>query len=72
MLAAIMMVARGTHLGRPVTVRHAGVALAMVLVRVGEHAVGHGLAGDLVVAGAGWALMWHRSPVPARPKTCGR
>ena len=64
LLAAVMLVARGIYLGRPVTSTHATAALVMLLAGIGAHLLGVGISGDLLVAGAGLALMW---PLPSRP-----
>ena len=64
LLAAVMLLARGIYLGRPVTSRHAAIALAMLLAGLGGRLVGRGVVGGVLVAGAGVALMW---PLPSRP-----
>ena len=64
LLAAVMLLARGIYLGRPVTSRHAVAALTVLVAAVGAHVVGLGLARDVLVAGAGLALML---PLPSRP-----
>jgi hypothetical protein len=64
LLAAVVLVARGIYLGRPVTSAHAGAALTILAAGIGAHLLGIGVSGDLLVAGAGLALMW---PLPSRP-----
>ena len=64
LLAAVILLARGIYLGRPVTGMHATAAMAMLLIGVGAHIVGLGVPGDVLVAGAGFVLMW---PLPSRP-----
>jgi lysylphosphatidylglycerol synthetase-like protein (DUF2156 family) len=64
LLAAVMLLARGIYLGRPVTGGHGAFALGMVLVGIGAHLLGFGAAGDVLVAASGAALMW---PLPSRP-----
>lgn len=63
LLAATMLLARGIYLGRPVTSRHAAIAVAMLLAGLGGHLLGGAVVGGLLVAGAGMALMW---PLPSR------
>lgn len=64
LLAAVILLARGIYLGRPVTGRHAATALAMLLAGVGWHLVGRGIVGGALVACAGLTLVW---PLPSRP-----
>jgi lysylphosphatidylglycerol synthetase-like protein (DUF2156 family) len=64
LLAAVMLLARGIYLSRPVTSAHAAGALAMLPAGVGAHTLGLGIAGDALVAGAGLVLMW---PLSSRP-----
>lgn len=57
-LVAVALMARGLHLGRPVTPRHATAAIVAVLAGLGAHLLSLDLLGDLVIAGAGVALTW--------------
>jgi lysylphosphatidylglycerol synthetase-like protein (DUF2156 family) len=68
LLAAVMLLARGIYLGRPVTRAHAVVALGMLLAGVGGHLLGGGIAGDVLVAATGLALVW---PLPSRAYSGG-
>ena len=65
LLLAVMFIARGMYLGRPVTSMHAAVALAMVVSGIGVHLLGLATSGDALIAAAGLALM---SPLPSRPQ----
>ena len=64
-LVAVTLIARGIFLGRPVTARHAAVAVVMVFGGLGAHVLSFDLTGDLLIAGSGLALMW---PTSARPR----
>ncbi len=64
LLAAVLLLARGIYLGRPVTGGHGVAALTTVLIGIGAHFVGHGIVGDVLVAVSGLVLMW---PVASRP-----
>lgn len=64
LLAAVMLLARGIYLSRPVTSAHAAGAMAMLLAGIGTHALGLGITGGALVAGAGLVLMW---PPASRP-----
>jgi lysylphosphatidylglycerol synthetase-like protein (DUF2156 family) len=65
LLTAVMFLARGIFLGRPVSGRHAAVALGMLLAGIGGHLLGRAVAGDLLVASSGMALIWPLRSWPA-------
>src|SRR5271165_426604 len=65
LLVAVTLIARGIFLGRPVTVRHAMIAAAMVGSGLCAHFLSFGLLGNILVAGSGLALM---SPTTAQPQ----
>jgi len=58
LLIAVILAARGSLLGRPVTASHAAIAVVMFLTGLGAHSVSLDLLGDGLVAGAGAVLMW--------------
>ncbi|TVX97468.1 DUF2156 domain-containing protein [Mycolicibacterium porcinum] len=60
-LGTVGFIARGILLGRPVTARHAGAALALVVTGISAHIVSLPVLGNLMVVGAGLALMWPES-----------
>ena len=60
-LAAVALIARGIFLGRPVTARHATAAVLVLCAGIGAHVLAFDLFGDLLIAGAGLALMWPTS-----------
>jgi lysylphosphatidylglycerol synthetase-like protein (DUF2156 family) len=60
-LAAVALIARGIFLGRPVTARHAVAAVLLLFAGIGAHVVSFDLLGDVLIAGAGLALMWPTS-----------
>src|SRR5271167_3188918 len=60
---AVMLVARGILLGRPITVGHAVVAAVLAVTGLTTHLLSLQLPGDGLVACAGLALTW---PVPSR------
>ncbi|WP_083453010.1 bifunctional lysylphosphatidylglycerol flippase/synthetase MprF [Mycolicibacterium goodii] len=66
LLVAVAFIARGIFRARPVTVGHAAVAATLMLVGVGAHIGSQSVVGDVLVAGAGYALMRparvHRQP----------
>ena len=64
-LAAVALIARGIFLGRPVTAAHAIAATTMLLAGLGAHMLSFNLLGDVLIAGAGLALMW---PTIASPQ----
>ncbi|MBO0864350.1 MAG: DUF2156 domain-containing protein, partial [Mycobacterium sp.] len=64
-LAAVALIARGIFLGRPVTARHAAVAVVVLVAGLGAHVLSFDLLGDMLIAGSGLALMW---PTRARPR----
>lgn len=64
-LAAVALIARGIFLGRPVTAKHAAVAVFMLFAGIAAHVLSFDLLGHLLVAGTGLALMW---PTSARPQ----
>lgn len=61
MMAVVALIARGIYLGRPVTAAHAVAAACALAAGVGAHLLAYDLAGDVVIAGAGLALMWPTS-----------
>ena len=63
-LVAAMLAARGILVGRPVTARHAAVAMVLLTTGVAAHLLALELVGDGLVVGAGVALVW---PIPSRP-----
>lgn len=64
LIAGVVLVARGIHLGRPVTGTHAVAALTMVVAGVGAHLMAFRFADVGFVVAAGAALMW---PTRCRP-----
>ena len=60
-LAAVALIARGIFLGRPVTARHAIAAVFLLIAGIGAHVLAFDLLGDVLIAGAGLALMWPTS-----------
>lgn len=62
-LAAVALIARGIFLGRPVTARHAAVAVIVLCAGLAAHVLSFDLLGDVLIAGSGLALMW---PTTAR------
>jgi lysylphosphatidylglycerol synthetase-like protein (DUF2156 family) len=60
-LAAVALIARGIFLGRPVTARHATVAVLLLFSGMGAHVLSFDLCGDVLSAGSGLALMWPTS-----------
>lgn len=65
-LAAVVFLARGIFLGRPVTAMHAAVAALFVVAGLGLHVLSFDVLGDLVIAGSGLVLMWPTSSHPRR------
>jgi lysylphosphatidylglycerol synthetase-like protein (DUF2156 family) len=63
-LALVALIMRGLMLGRPVTGAHAAVAAATLATGLGAHLLSMNVLGDVLVAGAGAALMW---PTTLRP-----
>jgi lysylphosphatidylglycerol synthetase-like protein (DUF2156 family) len=61
LLVVVALIARGIYLGRPVTVAHSAAAACAVVAGMGAHLLSFDLAGDVVIAGAGLALMWPTS-----------
>jgi lysylphosphatidylglycerol synthetase-like protein (DUF2156 family) len=59
------LIARGIFLGRPVTAAHATSALIVLVVGLAAHMLSWDLFGSVLIAGAGWVLMW---PTSARPR----
>lgn len=57
-LAAVAFIARGFFLGRPVTARHAIAALMLTFGGLGAHVLSFDLLGNVLIVGAGIALMW--------------
>lgn len=70
-LGMVAFIARGIFLGRPVTVRHAGAASALVATGIGADIVSFPVLGNLMIATAGLALMWPES-APAQPSALPR
>lgn len=64
-LAAVALIARGIFLGRPVTAAHAIAAAVAVLAGFATHLLAFDIAGDVLIASSGLALMW---PTTARPE----
>ncbi|MFC9787316.1 bifunctional lysylphosphatidylglycerol flippase/synthetase MprF [Rhodococcus sp. NPDC127528] len=62
---AALFVARGVHLGRPVTAAHAAAAAATVLAALMIQATGHSAIALTVLALSGLVLMW---PASSRPQ----
>jgi lysylphosphatidylglycerol synthetase-like protein (DUF2156 family) len=62
--AAVALIARGIYLGRPVTALHATGAVTALVAGLVAHVLSFDLAGDLLIASSGLALMW---PTSARP-----
>lgn len=65
LLGAVALIARGIFLGRPVTTGHAWAAAGAVVGGLCAHFLSFALPGNLLVAGAGAALMW---PTTVRPQ----
>lgn len=63
-LVAVVFIARGIYLGRPVTAVHAITALAVCATGLVAHLLGLDLLGNGVIASAGLVLTW---PTSARP-----
>ncbi len=68
-LGAVVFVARGIFLGRPVTALHAAASAFFVLAGLGAHVLSFDRLGNLLIASAGLVLMWPTSSSP-RPRTC--
>ncbi|MDT5147212.1 MAG: hypothetical protein QOC58_1857 [Mycobacterium sp.] len=64
-LGAVVFIARGLFLGRPVTAAHAATAACIVLAGLGSHVLSFDLVGDVLIAGSGMVLMW---PTSSRPR----
>ena len=60
-LVAVALIARGIFLGRPVTARHAVVAVLLLCAGIGARVLYFDLLGDVLIAGSGLALMWPTS-----------
>lgn len=71
MLTVVALIARGIYLGRPVTVAHSAAAACALVTGIGAHLLSFDLAGDVVIAGAGLALMWPTS-APHQPDAAAR
>src|SRR5271166_2874919 len=65
LLVAVVLIARGTFLGRPVTAGHAMVAAAAVSAGLFAHFLSLGVLGNILVAGSGLVLVL---PTTARPQ----
>lgn len=63
-LGALVFIARGIFLGRPVTAMHAGASAFFVLAGLGAHVLAFDLFGNLLIAGSGLVLMWPTSSHP--------
>ena len=63
-LAAVMVIARGIFLGRPVTAGHAAAAMAMCVVGIAAVFLAFDLLGNLLLVGSAVMMMW---PTTARP-----
>lgn len=64
LLAAVVLIARGVFLGRPVTPRHAAGAAVLLAAGIFAHVLDFGAWGNVLVAGSGLALMWPTSAEP--------
>jgi lysylphosphatidylglycerol synthetase-like protein (DUF2156 family) len=64
-LTAVALIARGIFLGRPVTAAHATAAMTVLLAGLGAHLMSYDLIGCVLIAGAGWVLMW---PTTSQPR----
>lgn len=64
LLTAVLLLARGIFLGRPVTASHATAALAVLLAGLAAVFLAIGLLGNLLMVAAAVVLMW---PTSARP-----
>ncbi len=62
--AAVVVIARGIHLGRPVTLAHAATAVLAALGMAGAHLLGRPNLGGAMAVAAAAALVW---PMPSRP-----
>lgn len=62
--ATVALIARGVFLGRPVTTRHATVALLTLCVGMLAHAVSANPLTNVLIAGSGVALMWPTGAAP--------
>jgi lysylphosphatidylglycerol synthetase-like protein (DUF2156 family) len=60
-LAAVALIARGIFLGRPVTAKHALVAVVVMVAGTGAHVLSFDVFGDVLIAGSGLVLMWPTS-----------
>lgn len=60
-LVAVVLIARGIFLGRPVTAQHASAAVGLVLAGFGAHLLSFTLLGNTLIATAGLAFMWPTS-----------
>lgn len=65
LLAAVVFIARGIFLGRPVTTGHAVAAAAVVCAGLGAHFLSSGFLGNILVGAGGMTLVL---PTPARPQ----
>lgn len=62
---AVLLIARGVHLGRPVTRMHVSAAAGAVLASLAIQATGHETVALILLASSGLALMW---PTSSRPQ----
>jgi lysylphosphatidylglycerol synthetase-like protein (DUF2156 family) len=63
-LAGVVLIARGIFLGRPVTAAHASAAMVLLFAGFGAHVLSFDLLGNVLIAGAGLALMWPTTAPP--------
>ncbi|MCV7229588.1 bifunctional lysylphosphatidylglycerol flippase/synthetase MprF [Mycolicibacterium komossense] len=63
-LVAVVFIARGIFLGRPVTAAHAAAAGAVLVVGITAHLLSLNALGDSVIAASGLVLMWPTTAVP--------
>lgn len=71
LLAAVVLIARGVFLGRPVTPRHAVGAAALLSAGIFAHFLSLGAWGNTLVAASGLVLMWPTS-AEAQPELLQR
>ncbi|AYE96607.1 hypothetical protein C0J29_19240 [Mycobacterium paragordonae] len=64
LLAAVVLIARGVFLGRPVTPRHTVASVALLSAGLFAHFLAFGGWGNVLVAASGLALMWPTSAEP--------
>lgn len=69
LLAAVLLIARGVFLGRPVTAGHATVAMVVLLAGLAAAFLAFDALGSLLMVSAAAILMW---PTSARPNPADR